>query len=377
MKVLHVITGLRAGGAENQLLLLGRHSRLEQCVVALTNADEVAEALRAEGTEVVELGMRSNRDVLAVLRLARLIRRRRPDIVHVHLYRATLYGRVAARLAGVPVVVTTEHSLLDGSLEGRRTTSAIRRLYLATELFSDATIAVSEDVRVLLRRWGVAPHKLHVIPNGVDAARIRDGAGDRVAVRAELGLPSQARVVGALGRLYPSKRWDMLLRALAPLLGPDLRLLLVGSGEEEEQLRGLADSLGVSAWVHLPGTREDVPRVLAAMDVMASPSPEETFGLAVVEAALAGLPVVYVSAPALEALGPLDGVRRVAGNEPALRAAVCALLARPDRCAPRASLERYDIRSVARQVDALYESCLTSARRSRRKFWCARRSREG
>ncbi len=368
MKVLHVITGLRSGGAENQLALLGRHSQAEQCVVALVNADEIAEEMRADGTEVVELGMRSNRDVLAVLRLARLIRRQRPDVVHVHLYRAILFGRLAARLAGVPVVVTTEHSLVHGTIEGRRATRGVRGLYMATEPFSDATIAVSELVRRNLLAWGVRSEKLHLIPNGVDSRSLRAGAGSRAAVREELGLPPHAQVVGALGRLYWEKRLDLLLRGIAPLLGPDLRLLLVGSGEEEQSLRELARSLGVSDWVHLPGTRQDVPGILAAMDVLASPSADETFGLSVLEAAVVGLPVVYVSAPALEALGPLDGVYHVAADDEALSDGLRTALANPGERPPRESLDIYDIRTVARQVDAFYEGCLQSALRSRRRF---------
>ena len=132
MKVMHVITGLRTGGAETQLALLLRHTTASSVVVALANADEIADVIRRDGTDVYDLGMHSNHELGALARLTRLIRRHRPDAVHVHLYRAALYGRVAARLAGVRTVITTEHSLLEGQLEGRRTSLLVRALYMAS-----------------------------------------------------------------------------------------------------------------------------------------------------------------------------------------------------------------------------------------------------
>src|SRR5215211_2472017 len=111
VRIMHVITGLVPGGAENQLRLLLRHTRHEAVVVTLTNPGSVAAAIRSEGTPVVHLGMRSNRDLTAIMRLRGLMRESAWDVVHTHLYRACLYGRTAARLAGIPRVVTTEHSL--------------------------------------------------------------------------------------------------------------------------------------------------------------------------------------------------------------------------------------------------------------------------
>src|SRR4051812_14668488 len=126
MKVLHVITGLDVGGAEVQLSMLLRHmaeGAADAEVVTLTNAGAVADAIRADGFQVTDLGMRGNRDLRALPRLVRLIRAGGFDLVHTHLYRACVYGRVAARLAGVRAVVATEHSLGDTQMEGRRLTA--------------------------------------------------------------------------------------------------------------------------------------------------------------------------------------------------------------------------------------------------------------
>lgn len=362
---MHLITGLRTGGAENQLLLLTTHSRTDPVVVALTNADEIADALRAGGVPVLDAGMRHNRDLLVLRRLVRLIRTVRPDVVHLHLYRATLYGRVAARLARVPVVVTTEHSLLDGRLEGRPTTTSVRALYMATDRWNDATIAVSDEVAERLARWGVPRRKIHVVPNGVDAVPLRRGVEARDRTRRRLGLPLDAEVIGGVGRLHPDKRWDLLIRALADDLGPHRRILLVGSGQEERALSALAASLGVAPWVHLVGNHPDVGAVLAAMDVVVSTSLQETFGLAMVEAAVAGRPVVYVSSPGLDAVAPVPGAFRVLPEESHIREAVRAALRDPLDPSHAGRLDRYDVRAVARQVDDVYAWCLHSSRRSR------------
>jgi glycosyltransferase involved in cell wall biosynthesis len=368
MKVVHVITGLRIGGAETQLRLLLQHTATDPMVVALTNADEVAEAIRSDGVPVAALDMRSNHDLAAIGSLAGLLRRHRPDVVHLHLYRATLYGRVAAAMARVPVVVTTEHSLHEGDIEGRRATSAVRALYVATEPLSSATIAVSDEVARRLVAWGVSADKVTTIPNGIDFSALANGHRDarahyRARIRRELEIPDDAQVVGGVGRLSATKRWDLLIRALADDLGPRLQMLLLGAGEEECPLRHLADSLGVGPWVHLPGASPDVLPALAAMDVVASPAPQETFGLAVAEAAAAGLPVVYVHCPALEVLGHLPGVTRTAAQPQALRDALLAALASADR-PPRSALDRYDIRTTAQQVDGVYERCRRRRRRT-------------
>ncbi|RBY74831.1 glycosyl transferase [Blastococcus sp. TF02-09] len=364
MRVLHVITGLAAGGAEVQLRLLLQHSRHDADVVALYNAGSVAEQLRADGVTVTDLGMRSNTQVGAVLRLARLIRRGRYDVVHTHLFRAGLYGRLAARLARVPVVVATEHSLLDDQLEGRPATRAVRALYLAAERLGQRTVAVSTSVRDNLLRWGIAADRVVTVPNGLDVDALAFDPAARTAVRAGLGIPEGAHVVGAVGRLHPGKRFDVLLDVLAPTLGPDRHLLVVGEGAEREALTGLARDRGVAPWVHLPGERP-VATHLSAMDVLASPSRYETFGLAVLEALANGLPVVYRRCPALDELGtPVPGAHEATDDE--LRSLVDDVLSRPaGPRVPPTELRGLDVRAVAARVDDVYDGPSVHRRRGR------------
>ncbi|MEU0333255.1 glycosyltransferase [Streptomyces sp. NPDC006193] len=312
MRVLHVITGLGVGGAEQQLRLLLRHLPADCEVVTLTDPGPVAEGLAADGVRVTHLGMRGNRDLGALPRLARIVRRGRYDLVHTHLYRACLYGRLAARLAGVRAVVATEHSLGDSQMEGRPLTAGVRALYLLGERLGRSTVAVSPTVAARLARWGVPEPRIAVVPNGIDLTRFAFDPAVRRRTRSLLGLPDDAFVIGGVGRLAPGKRFDVLIDALSLLPG-DCRLLLVGGGPEEGALRRAARRAGVTGRVVFAGERPylagdasgpDLPALTSAMDVLAAPSPEEAFGLAVVEGLAAGLPVRYASCPALEDLPP-------------------------------------------------------------------------
>lgn len=378
MRALHIITGLGVGGAEQQLRLLLRHLPVSSDVVTLTNPGPVADGLTADGVRVIHLGMSGNRDLGAVPRLAKVIRGGGYDLVHTHLYRACLYGRIAARLAGTRAVVATEHSLGDSQMEGRPLTAGVRALYLTGERLGRATVAVSPSVAERLSNWGVPRQRIHVVPNGIDVERFRFDPRARIAARRQLGLPDEAFVVGAVGRLTPGKRFDVLLHALARL-PRDVRVLLVGGGPEETGLRATAAQLGVADRVLFAGERPhtsgertsevgrseaDLPALLAAMDVLASPSPEEAFGLAVVEGLAAGLPVLYVRCPAVEDLPPdaAVGAERVLGDPDSFaRALLRARSAGPRPRLPLEAAHRYSITRSAAQLMHVYEAAASGS----------------
>jgi glycosyltransferase involved in cell wall biosynthesis len=368
MRALHIITGLGAGGAEQQLRLLLRHLPLSCEVVTLTNPGAVADGLRADGVLVTHLGMNGNRDLGALPRLTRLIRRGQYDLVHTHLYRACVYGRIAARLAGVPTVAT-EHSLGEAEIEGRPLTRAARALYLGTERLGAATVAVSATVASRLRAWGVPASRIHVVPNGIDAGRFRFDSTGRLATRARLGLPADAFVVGGVGRLVPGKRFEVLVRAVAAL--PGARLLLAGEGPERTALHHLAARLGAAERIRLLGEcdaqgstdRPGIPALLSAMDAFVSTSKEEAFGLAVVEALAAGLPVLHGTCPALDDLpaGQAPGARRISGHVGELTAALRRRIeAGAPRLPPPPAVGHYDIARSSERLMDVYAHALAA-----------------
>ncbi|MGV4923592.1 glycosyltransferase [Streptomyces sp. BHT-5-2] len=376
MKVLHVITGLEVGGAAQQLRLLLRRLPAHCEVVTLTNPGPLAEAIEADGTPVTHLGMTGNRDLSALTRLTALIRDTAPDLVHTHLYRACVYGRIAARRAGVRAIVATEHSLGDAVIEGRRLTRGVRTLYRATERLGSATVAVSDTVAARLRRWGIPERRIHVVPNGIEAHRFAYDPAARATLRARFGLSPDTFVVGGAGRLVPGERFDVLVRAVTQL--PGVHLLLAGDGPELELLRRTAGQFGSGDRIHLlgadggepgpvPGDGPGVPRMLSAADAFVSPAPDQAFGLAVLEALASGLHVLHGSCPAVDDL-PEDqapGARRFGHGVHELTAVLRDLRrTEPGRLPVPPVVHRYDIDRSARELTAVYEQALATARRN-------------
>jgi glycosyltransferase involved in cell wall biosynthesis len=353
MRVLHIITGLAAGGAEQQLRLLLRHRDYSAEVAALTNPGSIAEAIRAEGTVVHEVGMRGNADLSAMPRLIRLIHSGRFDVVHTHLFRAQVHGRVGARLAGIRHVVATEHSLGDRFIEGRLASRPVRALYLGAERLGDVTIAVSGTVARRLRAWGIPGSRVEVIPNAIELTDYRFDPGRRAAVRNRLGIPTDRFVIGFVGRLVRGKRADLVLRAVVGQ--PEVSVLAVGEGPQRPALTRLAGVLGVDAT--FTGESAEVPALMSAMDVVVSPSQEETFGLAVIEALASGLPVLYTSCPAIDDLeaGSAPAARRIAPDVHSLRAALAdAVRVGPHRRPPPPALDHFDVPRLGPRVGAVY-----------------------
>ncbi|GAB3392430.1 glycosyltransferase [Amycolatopsis echigonensis] len=365
MRVLHVITGLDVGGAELQVRMLLQHTRNDAEVLALYNPAKVAAMIREDGGRVRDLRMRRNTELSAVLRLARLISTEKIDVVHVHLYRACLYGRVAAWLARTPVVVTSEHSIGETHIERRRMTAGVRALYLATDLFSDATIAVSETVRERLVKWGVRERKIVTIPNGLEFEGLVFDPVRRRDARSGFGIDQDAFVLGVMGRLDAAKRIEIAIEAAAPLLGEKCKMLIVGQGADRERLEGIAAVAGVADHVLFAGYQADGLAMLSALDLYVSTSAQETFGLSVLEALANGMPALFTACPALDGIAT-ERARQVPGGVADLRAEIRKEIEagpRPRETVP-AVVDRYGMASVAARIDDLYDD-LAAARRKR------------
>ncbi|MEU4216127.1 glycosyltransferase [Actinoplanes sp. NPDC026623] len=350
MRVLHIISTLAEGGAEHQLRLLV--SRLPQdCeVVTLSRPGAVAAAMRADGTTVHEVITTRDHDLSAVIKLRRLIRLGRFDVVHTHLYRACLQGRFAARLAGVRHVVATEYHLSDDG--------GARALYLIGERFGRLTIAASEPIADRLRADGVPDARITVIPKAIDAAEFRYDPALRAAARKRLGIGPEVRVIGGVGRLEPGKRFDRLIRAVGEV--PEAILLLVGDGSARPALERLAAIEGVADRVTFAGAVGHAREMLCAMDVFASPSDEDTFGLVVLEALACGLPALYAVCPPLRERA-VEGAERLSPHDPEslprkLRTELLCFEERHgDRLPARSTGDRYDAAALADSVGQLYE----------------------
>ncbi|MEU8243624.1 glycosyltransferase [Actinoplanes missouriensis] len=383
MRVLHVISEPGPGGAAHQVRLLVRRLPHDHEVVLLEPASGAPEAtpgpdgilarrdpgrpdaraLRAEGVRVHRVTGTRDADLAAIGRLRRLILHGRFDLVHTHLYRACVQGRIAARLAGVRPVVATEHHLGAAALEGRRVSPGMRALYLAGERFGQITVAASPAIASRLRAWGVPERRITMIPKAIDAAEFRFDARLREAARARLGVAPGVPLVGGVGRLDPDKRFDLLIRAIAE--APDACLLLVGDGPARPALERLAVIEGVADRVLFAGAVPHARELLCAMDVFVSPG-SGGFGLAALEAIAAGLPALYATCPPLEerlaARAPVRGTHRLSPRDReslprALRAELLCLAERGGARLPaRTVASRYSADHLATAVGRLYET---------------------
>ena len=294
LNVLHLIPTLDRAGAEKQMVLLARglpRDRFRVAVATLTRLGPLAADLRAAGIPVTPIGKRFQLDPIALARLVGLLRARRCDVLQTWIFAAHSYGRVAARLAGVPVVVTAEMAV--DLWKGRAERAIDRRLAATTDRVVGNSCAVVE----FLRRAGIPDDRLALIPSGI--ADEEPPPVDPARVRAELGWPGDAPLILFAGRLAPQKGVADLIAALDLLqhVRPDVRALIVGDGPLRQTLEDTAHAFDLDGMVKFLGHRDDVPRLLAAADLLVLPSLYEGLPNVVLEAMRFAKPVVATAAP--------------------------------------------------------------------------------
>lgn len=293
LRILHVISYMGRGGAEMGILKLiaGLGEDFEQriCVTRGFDGDFVRACFSEEKVDVA--GNSQLKLQFPVFRLARIMRRYRPHIVHTRNWGA-LEAVAAAKLAGVPVVIHSEHGYELDMFAGL---PLRRRLFRrAAYGMADAVFALTRELRDFHahQAW-YEPWRIGVIYNGVDTQQFAPCPESRIVLRQELGLPEDSFVVGSVGRLVPIKDHQTLLKAAAVLAqnGIDIRVLLVGSGPEREKLQCLAKG-ALAGRVCLVGDSGRVPRILNAMDVFVLPSLGEGMSNTLLEAMACGKPVL-------------------------------------------------------------------------------------
>jgi glycosyltransferase involved in cell wall biosynthesis len=287
-RILLLSTSLGLGGADRQILYLA-HALLEHDydlqLVSMTGLGEMGSRAAADGLPIISLEMRRGRaDRASFLRLVHLLRDWRPHLLTSFMYHANLFGRVAGKWAGVPLIVS--------SIRSERNESVTRDwLMRLTNGMDDACTTNSRQVaESLVERGLLPPKKVTVIPNGVDVAALRTPPDTRVRLRAELGVSPSEFVWLAIGRLLPQKDYPTMLQAFQPLAGA--RLLIAGRGPLLDQLKQLADQLGLGTRVSFLGVREDIAELLAAADALVLSSGWEGMPNVVMEALAAARPVV-------------------------------------------------------------------------------------
>lgn len=264
-----------------------------------------AEELRAEGFQVHRIAFKrrvfTTSHLVAFVQVYRLLRRRKYDVVHVHTPFAQVVGRIAARLAGTPIVIYTSH----GFQFHESRSPAVRRCIIEIERFlgryTDMIFTQSREDAQSAVEIGIAPaEKVLWIGNGIQLRRFSPGTAD-ASVRAEFGLDAEHRVIGFIGRIVREKGIVELIEAMSRVVAaaPEARLLVVGdtlASDGDTAAKSIVETaiarLGLRDKVRFAGLRDDVPRLLRAMDMFVLPSWREGMPRSIIEAMATGLPVV-------------------------------------------------------------------------------------
>lgn len=283
--VLHSESSMGWGGQEKRTVreLVGLSPNRFRPLLVCRPGSKIGQEAQSRGIVVEWVKMRGNFDPWAVFQLMNLIQRHRVDIVHTHSSADSWMSSVAAKLSPRrPWVVRTRH--LSCSIRNR----------LIYRWMADRVITVGESTRkYMVHEKGIPKDKIITIPTGVDLEKFNPRRVKK-DFRNEMAIPANAPVLGTVAVFRRLKGHVYILRAMKEILSfyPDAKLLLVGEGPQEENLRRTMEELGVGKAVILPGYREDVERLLQAMDVFVFPSLQEALGTAIIEAMAMEKPVV-------------------------------------------------------------------------------------
>jgi len=337
VRALVLISGLAVGGAERVTVSFMRRLKVlgipaAVCTVTGRHDSRLAQELRDAGVVRHDLGARRLLDPRAAVRLARLLKRERVDVVHAHGQDASILAAAVRPFARVPLVVT-RHVLDEPSATWRLRVRA--RLACAAFRRADAVAAVSGAAAERLAEVARLPRtSIRVIANGIDLEPFDGPAPEIVrAARQALGAQNGQRLVLVPAVLRAGKGHEVLLDAMPRLLlhVPTTRVLIIGGGEREPELRARARHLGEA--VRFLGPREDVPRLLAACDLVVLPSLSEALPTALMEAAAAGRPVVATRVGGIPEIveDGCTGLLVPPDDAPALADAMAALLGDVER----------------------------------------------
>jgi len=375
IRVLHIITRMDVGGStENTVISVTRMPRAEFACSLISGQTTdpppgLAASLSRAGVPWIQLRhlrrpVNPIADCRALWQLRRAIRRLGPDIVHTHSSKAGFLGRLAARAAGVPHIVHTPHGHV---FEGYFSPVATRAFTLLERLaarWTDRIITLSDDeAQDHLRLRIGRPEQFVTIPSGVDL--------DTVCAASPASLVPGRPVIGAVARLVPVKGLQYLIDAAPEILRrcPDARFLLVGDGEMRAALRAQADALGLSDRIVFTGFREDIPALIAGMDVFVLPSINEGMGRVLVMAMALGKPIVATRVGGVaELLGDGEAGLLVPPRDPAaLAEAATALLRDVTRAsalaeAGRRRAPRYSAEAMLEALAKVYREVMTHGR---------------
>ena len=292
VKILYLITGLKTGGAEIVLYNLVKNinkKKIETVVVSIIPIAEIGKKIQNSGIRVLSLNAKFKYNPFIFFKLISILKKEKPQILHSFLFHSILLGRIVGRICKVPIIISSIHSeYIGGFLRNR--------LLQITDSLDDVVTIVSQKAsETMLKSKTASANKLLVIYNGIDLNKfIFQDKKTREEIRKELNLKKDDKVLISIGRLFKAKGYPYLIEAIKILKSkyPDIKLLIIGEGEEKNKLETQIRGLNLEKNIFLLGRKENVSNYLNASDIFVLASLWEGFGLAIVEAMACGLPVI-------------------------------------------------------------------------------------
>ncbi len=355
LKTLHVDSEKLWGGGQRQVVGLMTYLRDwgHEVKIVCRPSSKLEQWARSNGVESISVDMKSTLSLSSVLALKSVFEREMPDIIHLHASRAHVLGSAAAKLSGARAVVAT-----------RRMDDPIKMLWPNTSAYgkwTTALVAISSAVRDVMIDCGVDPAKIRLIPSGTDVDRFENAQSDET-LRSRLGIDASLPLVCAAATLAERKGIRYLIEAAAILAKTNtpVHLIIGGDGEQRDELECLSRKLGVGA--SFVGFYDDLPALLASIDVFVMPSLSEGLGVAVLEAMAAGKPVVASAVGGLKE-SVLDGATGFSvppSDAGAIADAIAKLISDPSMAktyglSGRARVrEKFSLENMARLNEKLY-----------------------
>lgn len=372
LRVLQIIAAPELGGIENQLLAFLERCDHSHFAVDVACTDSVEGTLQGAYLEAETelIPCRWSRYIVPfVWRLRQLLRRKKYDVLHARMSEVSGAALLAARLAGVPVrIASFHHTKIDWSKTGILNHCVVSILRYMTRRFATGILGISQGcLDTYYSDWRQYPEKFRVVYNGVDMERFsqRTPSAD---VRQELGFPAASFIVGHVGSFRRAKNQKILLEIASRVLKEvdNAYFLLVGDGALRSEVKRKAEVMQLAERFVFTGSRTDIPKMFAAMDVFVMPSLHEGFGTVAIEAQLSGLPVVASDLPCLrEALCPsLVKFCRPPTDSAGMAEQVLLLLQNPHlrntlgEQARQFVAARFSIDKTVRQLERIYRGTL-------------------
>ncbi|CAB1063583.1 hypothetical protein D1BOALGB6SA_8366 [Olavius sp. associated proteobacterium Delta 1] len=386
-KILHIITRLDMGGsAQNTLLTCHKLARKYEIVLVhglsqeSNMTDSESEAVvrqindaRVNGVKIVQIPSLLRRislvnDIRALYGLVRILKTEKPDVVHTHTSKAGILGRMAAKIARIPLIVHTPHGHVFFGHFG----PILSRVFLGVErlfgILTDRVIALSDGERSDYLDRNVYPEdKLVQIHSGVDIEKFKQSPVSAVEKKRSLGLDQNGLVVGFCGWLLPIKGPMHLLKAMDEIWHDyeDIVLVFIGKGDLDVDLRTAALKSSANGRVNFLGWRDDVDEIMPIFDIFVLPSLNEGMGRVLVEAMAAGKPVVASNVGGIPDLVQHDynGLLVAPGDEKALAAGIKQLINDPNKIKVMGQrgtelCNQFSAEAMIRKIDHLYEQLL-------------------